>query len=250
MPRKGSGTVIVLLKKRTVCLACAAILIALVCIVSAAVFRRDKQAVSNRELMTSPVLILDAGHGGEDGGAVSAAGVPESDINLQIVQKLELLFAFTGQTTRLTRSSQDAVYSPDAQTLREKKVSDLKNRVDLVNSVSGSILISIHQNSLPGSRVRGAQVFYNAIEPAQSTAISVQQSLNSAINPNNEKNAKQIDGSIYLMKNIQRPGILVECGFMSNAAEAEQLQTDTHQRRLSAAIVSGYLQSREGKKQG
>lgn len=250
MPRKGSGTVIVLLKKRTVCLACTAILIALVCIVSAAVFRRDKQAVSNRELMTSPVLILDAGHGGEDGGAVSAAGVPESDINLQIVQKLELLFAFTGQTTRLTRSSQDAVYSPDAQTLREKKVSDLKNRVDLVNSVSGSFLISIHQNSLPGSRVRGAQVFYNAIEPAQSTAISVQQSLNSAINPNNEKTAKQIDGSIYLMKNIQRPGILVECGFMSNAAEAEQLQTDTHQRRLSAAIVSGYLQSREGKKQG
>ena len=220
------------------------------CIVSAAVFRRDKQAVSNRELMTSPVLILDAGHGGEDGGAVSAAGVPESDINLQIVQKLELLFAFTGQTTRLTRSSQDAVYSPDAQTLREKKVSDLKNRVDLVNSVSGSFLISIHQNSLPGSRVHGAQVFYNAIEPAQSTAISVQQSLNSAINPNNEKNAKQIDGSIYLTKNIQRPGILVECGFMSNAAEAEQLQTDTHQRRLSAAIVSGYLQSREGKKQG
>ena len=250
MPRKGSGTVIVLLKKRTVCLACAAILIPLVCIVSAAVFRRDKQAVSNRELMTSPVLILDAGHGGEDGGAVSAAGVPESDINLQIVQKLELLFAFTGQTTRLTRSSQDAVYSPDAQTLREKKVSDLKNRVDLVNSVSGSFLISIHQNSLPGSRVRGAQVFYNAIEPAQLTAISVQQSLNSAINPNSEKNAKQIDGSIYLMKNIQRPGILVECGFMSNAAEAEQLQTDTHQRRLSAAIVSGYLQSREGKKQG
>ena len=117
-----------------------------------------------------------------------------------------------------------------------------------MNETAGSILLSIHQNSLPGSKVRGAQVFYNAVEPAQQMAVSVQQALNSAVNHGSGKNAKQMDDSIYLMKNIRSPGILVECGFLSSPAEAELLQTDDHQRRLSAAIVSGYLQSRTEKR--
>ena len=190
------------------------------------------------------VIVLDAGHGGEDGGAVSPDGVPESGINLQIVRRAEGLLVFLGRSVRLTRTGEEAIYSPEAQTLREKKVSDLNNRVKLVNKTQGSFLISIHQNSLPGSKAKGAQVFYNAIEPARQTAVSVQQALNSAINHGNTKNAKQIDSSIFLMKNINSPGILVECGFMSNASEAKLLQTDDHQRRLCAAIVSGYLQER------
>lgn len=179
---------------------------------------------------------------------MSASGVPESNINLAIAQKTQLLLAFVGQVTIMTREGEEAIYSPDAQTLREKKVSDLSNRVKLVNETAGSILLSIHQNSLPGSKVRGAQVFYNAVEPAQQMAVSVQQALNSAVNHGSGKNAKQMDDSIYLMKNICSPGILVECGFLSNPAEAELLQTDDHQRRLSAAIVSGYLQSRTEKR--
>ena len=234
---------IVLLKKRTIVLLFAAVLLA----ASAACFlliRGDKQALSPKTVKEQQVVVLDAGHGGEDGGAVSAAGVPESTINLEIAQKTQMLFIFTGQPAIMTREGEGAIYSPDAQTLREKKVSDLNNRVKLVNETQGSFLVSIHQNSLPGSKVKGAQVFYNAIAPAQQTAISVQQALNSAINQGNAKNAKQIDSSIFLMKNINSPGILVECGFMSNAAEAKLLQTDDHQRRLCAAIVSGYLQER------
>lgn len=199
--------------------------------------------------MQTTVLILDAGHGGEDGGAVSASGVPESHINLSIAKKMQLLLTFAGQETIMTREGEEAIYSPDAQTLREKKVSDLSNRVKLVNETAGSTLISIHQNSLPGSKVRGAQVFYNAVEPARQIAVSVQQALNNAINPGNEKHARQMEDSIFLMKNINSPGILVECGFLSNATEAELLQTDDYQRHLSAAIISGYLQSRTESRQ-
>lgn len=244
MTRKGRCAVIVLMKKRTAAVICGAFILiaAAVCFFA---FRQDKPAVSLEGIPSqAAVLILDAGHGGEDGGAVSASGIPESQINLNIAQKMQLLFTFVGQESIMTRKGEQAIYSPDAHTLREKKVSDLINRVKLVNETAGSTLISIHQNSLPGSKVRGAQVFYNEEEPAQRIAVSVQQALNKAINPGNEKQARQMNDSIYLMKNIRRPGILVECGFLSNAAEAELLQTDDHQRRLSAAIVSGYLQSR------
>ena len=194
-------------------------------------------------------MVIDPGHGGEDGGAVSADGQPESQINLAIACSLDQLMGFYGVPAVMTRTEDVSIHDADAQTLREKKVSDLSNRVKLVNDTAGSILLSIHQNSLPGSKVRGAQVFYNTVEPAQQMAVSVQQALNSAVNQGHGKNAKQMEDSIYLMKNIRRPRILVECGFLSNPAEAELLQTDDHQRRLSAAIVSGYLQSRTENRQ-
>ena len=249
MTRKGCCAVIVLMKKRTAAVICGAIILAAAAAVYVCSVYRDKPAVSPEPVTAQVVLVIDAGHGGEDGGAVSASVVPESHINLAIAQKMQLLLAFVGRETIMTREGEEAIYSPDAQTLREKKVSDLSNRVKLVNDTAGSILLSIHQNSLPGSKVRGAQVFYNTVEPAQQMAVSVQQALNSAVNQGHGKNAKQMDDSIYLMKNIRRPGILVECGFLSNPAEAELLQTDDHQRRLSAAIVSGYLQSRTENRQ-
>ena len=230
-----------LLKKRTLLSVCGALILAFGA-VCALYISRDKPTMSTVRLLPSAeILVLDAGHGGEDGGAVSAAGVPESHINLQIVQKMEQLFTFVGGRTVLTRTGPDAIYSGDAKTLREKKISDLNNRVEMINQTPRSFLISIHQNSLPGTKARGAQV---AVAPAKDAAVSVQQALNSGINGTNRKNAKQIDESIFLMNNIQRPGILVECGFLSHAEEAEILQTDSHQLRLSTAIVSGYLQSR------
>ena len=126
------------------------------------------------------------------------AGRAGKQYQLAIAQKTQLLFAFTGQTTIMTREGEEAIYSPDAQTLREKKVSDLNNRVKLVNETARE-LPHQHPSKQPAGQqeCEGAQVFYNAIEPAQQTAVSVQQALNSAINHGNTKNAKQIDSSIY-----------------------------------------------------
>ncbi|MFR6394583.1 MAG: N-acetylmuramoyl-L-alanine amidase [Oscillospiraceae bacterium] len=177
--------------------------------------------------------------------AVSAAGVPESHINLQIVQKMEQLFTFVGESyyPHAHRSGQPSIPAmPKA--LREKKISDLNNRVEMINQTPRGFLISIHQNSLPGTKARGAQVFYNAVAPAKDAAVSVQQALNSGINGNNRKNAKQIDESIFLMNNIQRPGILVECGISVPRRRSGDSPDGQSPASSVYAIVSGYLQSR------
>lgn len=190
-----------------------------------------------------PVVILDAGHGGEDGGAVSADGIPESGINLQITKKLQWLLLFLGYDTLLTREGEDAVYSPDAATLREKKISDLNNRVALINRTDNAFVISIHQNSLPSHpRVHGAKVFYNTIQPAVQAGNAVQNALNLAVNEGNERLVTAIDSTIYLMKESIRPAILVECGFMSNPEESEKLQEASYQLRLAAAVAAGFAQ--------
>ena len=107
-------------------------------------------------------VVVDAGHGGEDGGAVAADGTVESGLNLAIARRVRDLLTFAGVPTAVTRDGEDAIYDPGSATLREKKVSDLHNRVELVNAIPGAVLLSIHQNSLPSSpSTQGAQVFWN-----------------------------------------------------------------------------------------
>lgn len=194
----------------------------------------------------SNVVIIDPGHGGEDGGAVAADGTIESGINLSIALKVEELLFLMGQETEMTRREDVSIYSPGAETLREKKVSDLHNRVELVNSRGeGAILLSIHQNSLPQAKsVHGAQVFYNDFPAAETLAASIQQALNQSANQGGEKAHKSIDSSVYLMAHIQCPGVLVECGFLSNAEEAALLQIEEYQRKLALSVTAGYLAGR------
>lgn len=192
------------------------------------------------------VIVLDAGHGGEDGGAVAADGTVESGLNLDIALRAADLLTFTGVRTVLTRSDDSAIYDEGSATLREKKVSDLKNRVALVNATENAVLLSIHQNSLPSSpSTHGAQVFYNSADGAESMAGSVQAALNQAVNTEKAKSPAAIGSSVYLMKNITAPGVLVECGFLTNQAEAALLQTPAHQLRLAAAMTAGLLNTGE-----
>ena len=187
------------------------------------------------------VIVIDAGHGGEDGGAVAADGTVESGINLAIAQDLDALLRFLGCETRMTRTEDAAIYSDGARTLREKKASDLKNRVALVNETPNAVLLSIHQNSLPGHpTVRGAQSFHNGKGTAETAALSIQQALNDAVNER-DKAAKRIDDSIYLMKHADCAAVLVECGFLSNREEAARLQQEDYQKTLAAVIAAGYL---------
>ena len=180
-----------------------------------------------------PVVVLDAGHGGADGGAVSDSGVAESGINLAITQRLAEVLCFFGQPVVLTRTGTDALCGPEDVT---------KNRVALVNSHSGARLISIHQNCLPGyPSVRGAQSFYNGVDGGQAMADCIQQALNSGVNVSG-KESKRISDSIYLMKHASCPAALVECGFLSNREETELLQRPEYQIRIAAAIAAGYLQ--------
>lgn len=188
-------------------------------------------------------FVIDAGHGGEDGGAVAADGTLEKDLNLAVAQRLEVLLRFLGEDTVMTRTRDVSIHSSGAETLRQKKVSDLKNRVALVSGTPDAILVSIHQNSLPSApRVHGAQVFYGTVEPSAALARSVQAALNAAVNTDGAKQEKQIEPTIYLMKNVPCPAILVECGFLSNAEETALLRQGEYQLRLAAAIAAGLLQ--------
>ena len=191
----------------------------------------------------SPVtVVIDPGHGGEDGGAVSPGGVPESQINLAVSLRVHDLLRFAGRRTRLTRSEDITICDEGLDTMRQRKSSDLKNRVRIVEETGNAILLSIHQNSLPSSPItHGAQVFWNRQEGAESLAEQVQDALNAGINSGNEKHPRQIPDSIYLMKNITVPGVLVECCFLSNGPETERLQDPDYQLRLAAAIAAGFL---------
>lgn len=192
-------------------------------------------------------VIVDPGHGGEDGGAVSSSGVEESQINLAVSLQVNDLLRLMGQRTVMTRTEDVSICDQGLDTIRQRKASDLKNRVALVNGTENAVLLSIHQNSLPSSPVtHGAQVFWNRQEGAEALAMLVQDSLNGTINAGNEKHAKQIPPTIYLMKNITAPGIIVECGFLSNGSETQRLQDPAYQRKLAAAVTAGCLRCLSG----
>ena len=163
-------------------------------------------------------------------------------MNLQIAKKIYEMFAFVGQPTVMTRTGEDGLYNPDSHTIRQKKVADTRNRVDLINGYESATLISIHQNSMPNApKVHGAQVFFNTKEQARMLANSIQAALNGCINEGNEKTETAIPKSVYIMSHVNCDAVLVECGFLSNAEEVPLLQQDDYQRKLAAAIVCGYL---------
>lgn len=198
-------------------------------------------AVSSATAVSSPTLILDAGHGGEDGGASSASGHKESDINLSIVLKLESLFAFLGTDTVLTRSEDISIHDSGCSTLREKKVSDLKNRVSLIQNTTNPMLISIHQNTFTDPRYQGAQVFYDVGDLSSQWGTYTQELIRTVLDPSNKRKAALIPEHVYLFSHINCPAILIECGFLSNGEEASLLLTDVYQRKIAMTLAGAYL---------
>lgn len=186
-------------------------------------------------------LILDAGHGGEDGGAVSLTGTPESQINLAITLKLRDILGLYGVDPVLLREEDISLHDEKADTLREKKRSDLKNRVTAIEEVEGGTLISIHQNTYPGSRYHGAHVFYAPTEGSQPLAEHFQNSIKTALQPDNKRAVKQIPDTVYIMNHVTCPAILIECGFLTNPEEEAMLRDEDYQRKLSAIIAAAWL---------
>lgn len=189
-------------------------------------------------------VVIDAGHGGEDGGAVSSAGTVESDINLKVALRLDAILAFYGADTVLLRTEDISLHDPEAVTLREKKASDLRNRVEQVEAVPNALLVSIHQNMYTGAggaRYRGAQVFYTDQEHSRPLAEHTQEILRRALSPENTRQAAKLPGPVYLMDHVTCPAILVECGFLSNPEEEALLRTAGYQTKLAAALASALL---------
>lgn len=186
-------------------------------------------------------LILDAGHGGEDGGASTSAGHKESDINLAIVLKTRTLMTFLGVEPRLTRDADVSLHSSEAETIHQKKVSDLKNRVAFIENMPDAVLISVHQNHFTDPRYGGAQVFFNNSKLNRPWGEYVQETLRQVTDPENDRKAKPIPDGIYLFDHIRCPAILVECGFLSNGEDAALLLTDAYQRKIAMALAGAYF---------
>ena len=195
--------------------------------------------------MPDQQLILDAGHGGEDGGAVSITGAVESEINLAVVLKLDQIFGFYGLSPILLRDSDVSLHDPTADTLREKKVSDIRNRVATIESTPNAVLLSIHQNTFPNGAYHGAQVFYRSGAQSETLAKLVQDTLREGLDPDNKRSPTKIPDTVYLMNHITCPAVLVECGFLSNAAEEAKLRSVGYQTQLALCIASAWLRSGE-----
>ena len=199
-------------------------------------------ALAGPPQLRGTTVVIDAGHGGEDGGAVSSAGTVESGLNLAIALRLDAVLALYGVDTALLRTGDVSLHDPDAQTLREKKASDLRNRAERVESIPNALLVSIHQNTYAGSsRYHGAQVFYADAERSQALAQHAQTVLRQALDPENTRQAAKLPGTVYLMDHVTCPAILVECGFLSNPEEDALLRTAGYQIKLAAALASALL---------
>jgi len=187
-------------------------------------------------------IVIDAGHGGEDGGAISCSGIYESNINLEIALRLNDLLNLLGIDTTMIRKTDCSVYT-QGDSIASKKVSDLKERVRIVNNTSNAILISIHQNHFSDKRYSGGQVFYADTAGSKALAAQVQEQFIAALNPGSNRQIKRAD-SIYLMEKIQCTGVLIECGFLSNPPEEARLRNENYQKQLCCAIaasISTYL---------
>lgn len=194
----------------------------------------------------SATLVIDAGHGGADGGAVASNGTLESEINLDIALRLEALAEFWGIPTVMTRSTNEIEYPESAETLSAKKKADQDARIDLIQNTPGAVLISIHQNYYPSTAPWGIQVFFGSISGSSQLAELTQMNLTCQLAPENRRLASAIDENIYLMRKITCPAILVECGFLSNETEREKLETENYRLELAAVMLASFQQYTEG----
>lgn len=187
-------------------------------------------------------IVLDAGHGGEDGGAVGKSRLLEKDINLAIAQKLRMMLEVSGFEVIMTRESDTFIGNNCLPTLAERKKSDMQARLSIANNHPDSLFLSIHQNHFQNQKNDGAQVFYSKNHPNSSMlSNSIQTSIVSLLQPDNTRQSKAAENTIYLLRNAKSPAVIVECGFLSNALEAQLLCEDAYQNKMAFSILCGVL---------
>ena len=199
---------------------------------------KNLQAV-NSNIKNQKTVILDAGHGTPDEGASSKTGVTEATINLSITLKTKEFLEQNGYKVILTRKNNNGIYDSNCTTIREKKNSDLRNRVKIANQSDADIFVSIHLNKIPEEKYWGWQTFYkNKNEEGKKLAESIQNNLNKVIQKENKRVPLKID-NIYIIRNIKIATTIVECGFLSNNEEAKLLETAEYQEKLAEGIYKG-----------
>ena len=189
----------------------------------------------NLPIPRSRCIIIDAGHGGVDGGATSCTGILESQFNLEISLRLNDLLHFMGYKTKMIRTTDISVYT-NGETIAQKKISDLKERLRIAKDTDNALYISIHQNYFSDSRYSGAQVFYPSTQGSNELAKMLQTQIKHSLDPTNHRDIKQAKG-VYLMENLPCTGVLIECGFLSNHEEEARLRSKVYQQNICSVIA-------------
>ena len=203
----------------------------------------DQDVVAaNLDMIGFDKIIIDAGHGGFDGGAVASDGTLEKDINLKIAHKLRELLKLGGFYVIMTREDDSGIEQDANDTIANRKKSDMRRRLNIINENPDAMFLSIHLNKFPSESARGSQVFYSKNNSlSQSLAENVQNSIKSKLQPDNDRLIKKADNTIFLLKNSNIPSVIVECGFLSNDEELLLLKDNDYQSKIAFSIYCGVL---------
>ncbi len=227
-----------------------AILLIIATVIAVSVNIFDRYAMdSAASAETGKVIIIDAGHGGEDPGAVGVNGSYEKDLNLAIAITLGEELKNKGYTVVYTRTEDKMLYLPEENIKGMRKISDLKNRCKLTEQYDDCILVSIHMNTYGASKYSGLQVYYtDGNDESRALASKIQSAVKKELQPDNKRQIKN-GSSLYLLENASGTAVLIECGFLSNEAECEKLSQKEYQKELSFSIICGiieYINEKDG----
>lgn len=223
-----------------------AIITAFLIILSAMLYLTFMANFSAAEASSMPItqktVIVDAGHGGDDGGAIGIDGTVEKDINLDISLKLEKILKFYGFNVIMTRTQDVMTCDDGLDSLRKRKISDIHNRFELMRKNPDAIFISVHQNKFEDSSQHGTQVFYSGNdERSKELAEAIQTSVTLTLQQKNDRVVKKSGSGIYLLYHAKIPAVLVECGFISNSDEVKKLKDESYRMKLAILIADGLL---------
>lgn len=223
-----------------------AIITAFLIILSAMLYLTFMANFSAAEASSMPItqktVIVDAGHGGDDGGAIGIDGTVEKDINLDIALKLEKILKFYGFNVIMTRTQDVMTCDDGLDSLRKRKISDIHNRFELMRKNPDAIFISVHQNKFEDSSQHGTQVFYSGNdERSKELAEAIQTSVTLTLQRKNDRVVKKSSSGIYLLYHAKIPAVLVECGFISNSDEVKKLKDESYRMKLAILIADGLL---------
>lgn len=189
-----------------------------------------------------PIVVLDAGHGGLDSGAVGVTGVLEKNINLSIVLALREMLEMSGFQVVLTRDQDISIHDPDVTGIRNQKLNDMDNRLEIIQSYPDSIFLCIHQNNYTDPQYFGGQMFYNNNNPNNRTLAQIMQNKFAVLQPGNDREIKLSGDELFLLKSNQNPSLMIECGFLSNPDEEAKLSTWEYQQKVAFTIYGGLME--------
>ena len=222
------------IRKTQIFLACAVVFIFVLSLSMYNYAQNQPQPQVNPDL-----LIIDAGHGGMDGGAVGVSGTLEKDVNLKVAKFLKEIAEKNGKKVLMTREEDISLHTTESKKVRDQKRSDLENRRQMLQSNSTGIFVSIHMNKYDSENVRGAQVFYADNDQSRTLATKIQTSLINGIADGNKRVAKPAPKTLYIFKGCSSTAIVAECGFLSCPQEEKLLATEDYQKKLSQCIYDG-----------